>query len=345
MDRVREWLETGRSRPVTVEFDLTNLCDHRCPRCIGFHPERDSSSLELGEARRILNEIRAFGARGLTFTGGGEPLLSPIALEALEHARDLGLDLGFITNGTSLTEASARAILRRCQWVRVSLDAASPEVFRSTHGMDAAAFRRALEGLRLLARIKREEGLSCTVGAGFLTCGESLGDIEAFARLGASAGADYLQFRPLLRRPGETERGFGAEAVLAALRRAAGGSPCRIVHSEHKYRVMASGDFRRPYRKCYGQDFAAVIAADAKMYACCHLRGIARYCIGDLRRESFSEAWDSARRRSVRDSVDFQDCPLLCRCDSFNSILWALRHEGLSAPPEPPPSVEHPNFL
>ncbi|MBI3551063.1 MAG: hypothetical protein HY077_00975, partial [Elusimicrobia bacterium] len=39
-DRVAEWLETGSSKPVTVEMDMTNVCNQACPHCFGFYPER-----------------------------------------------------------------------------------------------------------------------------------------------------------------------------------------------------------------------------------------------------------------------------------------------------------------
>lgn len=346
MDRVRDWLASGRSRPITLEFDLTNLCSHRCPACFGFHPARDAAQIPLEDARRILRQARDFGVRGLTFTGGGEPLMNPAAPQAVEHARSLGFDVGFITNGTALTEETARTLLRCCQWVRVSLDAGGPRAFRLSHGLDERGFERTLAAVRLLARLKREEKHPCTLGLGYLTSGRAGGDLLAFARLGRELGVDYVQFRPLLRRPGEPEPPPPGEDVLAEMRRASelSSGAFRVLHSEHKYRLIRAGDLRRRYRKCYGQHFAAVVAADQKMYACCHLRGLARYRLGDLSRQTFAEVWDSPRRRSVAASVDFKDCPLLCRCDAFNALLWDIKHEGRPAEDDGR-AREHPNFI
>ena len=351
-DRIREWLATGRSRPITVEIDLTNRCNQSCPRCFGFHPKRDAAQMGLEDARRILGQVRDLGARGLTFTGGGDPLVSPIVVPALRFARKLGLDLGFITNAASLTAETGRAILDCCQWVRVSLDAATPEVYKLTHGMDAAAFQRVLDNVRLLVRLKRQGGSGCTVGLGFLTCAESRQDILPFASLGRDLGADYVQYRPLLRRFGEPDLDYSDPGILADMRRALelAGGQFQVVDSEHKYRLIQQGSWRRAYSQCYGQHFAAVVAADGRMYVCCHMRGVAKYCLGDLSSQSLEEIWDSPRRRQMAAAVDFRDCPPLCRCDSFNHILWRMRSEGLKPPsgnsvPGASSRQQHPNFI
>ena len=90
-DRVERWLKTGVSRPVTVELDMTNVCSQKCPHCFGYWPERDQSRLCLEEAKAILGQLKDAGARGVTFTGGGDPLVNPATPAALEHARALGL--------------------------------------------------------------------------------------------------------------------------------------------------------------------------------------------------------------------------------------------------------------
>ncbi len=346
MDRVQEWLATGDSRPVTYELDLTNLCNQDCPHCFGYAPERDQARMHLEEAKRIIREIAGFGGRGLTFTGGGDPLVSPIVLDAVRHARSLGLDIGFITNGQILTEAKARVLLENCQWIRVSIDAATPEVFKLTHGMNEPFFRQVLANVRDLVRLKKETGSACTVGIGFLTSNETKRDIVAFALLGRELGVDYAQYRPLLRRHGRPDVDYSDGEILEEMRRAAQLSTdgYKVLHSEHKYRLIQAGQLERDYKRCYGQNFAAVVSADRKMYVCCHMRGVEKYCLGDLSKRSLPELWNSTERKKVADSVDFRDCPPLCRCDSFNTILWDIKENGRPAEGSDSPR-QHPNFI
>jgi hypothetical protein len=98
--------------------------------------------------------------------------------------------------------------------------------------------------------------------------------------------------------------------------------------------MMKEKNFGRNYGKCYGQQFATVIAADAKMYVCCHMRGYAKYCIGDFKKNSFKEIWCSTKRRKAVENIDFNDCVPLCRDNTFNQILWNIKQPR-----------EHVNFL
>ena len=346
MDRVQEWLATGQSRPITIELDLTNVCNQKCPHCFGYFPERDQARMHLEQAQGILRQIQETGTRGVTFTGGGDPLVSPIILPCVEYAKSVGLDVGFITNGQALNESKSAVLLKNCQWIRVSIDAATPGIFKLTHGMDERALQKVLENVRILVRLKKEMQSVCTVGIGFLTSDETKEDIYGFAALGKELGVDYAQYRPLLRKHGEPEIDYSDGEILSEMRRAFTLSDAhyKVLYSEHKYELIQQGKLERDYKKCYGQHFAGVVSADGKMYVCCHMRGVEKYCIGDLSRQSLKDVWFSEKRQRIAESVDFRDCPPLCRCDSFNTILWKIKEEGLPAEPDQVPR-QHPNFI
>ena len=105
--------------------------------------------------------------------------------------------------------------------------------------------------------------------------------------------------RPLLRRQGEADLDYSDASLLEEMLRAKRDfeTPSyRVLCSEHKYRRIAEGRTARDYRRCYGQHFAMVAAADQRMYVCCHMRGVDKYAVGDLRRQSIAEVCDSAER-------------------------------------------------
>ena len=348
-ERVQEWLDTGMSRPIIFEMDMTNVCNQKCPHCFGFYPERDQAKMDLQKAKEILTQMREVGAKAVTFTGGGDPLVNPHTLPAVEFASDLGLDIGFISNGQALTQVGADIILKRCVWARISIDAATPKIFKLTHGMDANAFEKVLNNVRLLVRRKAVLRSVTTLGVGFLTSNHTKEDIYAFAALGQELGVDYAQYRPLLKRQGEADIDYSNPEILMEITRAQrdlSNESYKVVCSEHKYKEIAKGNMERTYKKCYGQDFASVVAADGKMYVCCHMRGVEKYAIGDLSKNTMSEIWKSRERRRIADSVDFKDCPPLCRCDSFNNILWDLK-EGFKDLDDVPDDGEwsHKNFI
>jgi MoaA/NifB/PqqE/SkfB family radical SAM enzyme len=329
IDRVDAWLKGKNPIPVTVEIDMTNSCNHRCPECSGWYfQDKDCDSLPLDLAIDTIKQIAKVGIRGLIFTGGGDPLCHPGTKNAVRLAHDLGLDIGFITNGSLL--------LKCCKWLRISLDAASSKTFEKIHGMYGDTFDRLLDNLRLLVKMKKEIGSDTTIGTGYLTSKHTKKEMIAASIICKKIGVDYLQFRPLqIHNNGKFEyhRAYGIEKeILKCLKYSKDGY--KVLYSKHKYDMMKEKNFGRNYKKCYGQQFATVIAADAKMYICCHMRGYAKYCIGDLKKNTFLEIWNSARRKKVVENIDFRDCVPLCRDNTFNQILWNIKQPR-----------EHVNFL
>ena len=340
LDRVLEWQQTGFSRPVTYELDMTNTCDSRCSFCFGYrNREENPFSLRIEEVRDMLDQIRGFGGMGVTFTGGGEPLCNRDTFKAVKYAKEIGLDVGFITNGIMLDRRKCAALAEYCTWVRVSLDAGSKKYYRLTHGLDSDTFQKVIENTAMLVEEKKRTGSSVTVGTGFLTFPEITGEMEKFVDISSGIGVDYAQFRPLLKGFNGSELNSdpgGSVSVMDELKNVLKKSRngFRVLYSLSKYEKMEKGCTARKYRECFGHNFATVIAADKKMYLCCHMRGVEKYCIGDLSRDSLKEIWSSRRRAETVAKLDFRDCPLLCRCDGINEVLWDITRDK-----------EHCNFL
>ena len=336
LDRVNEWLAGMNPAPITVEFDMTNLCNHKCPECVvNYFRVADNNSLVQKVARNIILQLAKNKIRGLIFTGGGEPLCNIYTPEMVELAKNKGLDVGFISNGSLLNEKSARCILRNCTWVRISLDACSPDSFKKTHGMNSAEFYNVLDKIALLVKVKKQIKSSCTVGIGFLTCGWMTFDMLKATVLSKKLKVDYLQFRPMQIHHGGKFNYHWAD-VHNQIKQCIeySGKKFQVLYSKHKYDMARDEKYGRYYKKCYGQQFATVISASAKMYICCHTRGYEKYCIGDLKKKNFKDIWNSRRRKDVVERIDFRDCIPLCRDNTFNQILWNIKQPR-----------EHPNFL
>jgi MoaA/NifB/PqqE/SkfB family radical SAM enzyme len=335
-DRVNAWLKGENPAPITVELDMTNLCNHRCPECSGWYfQNRNSDSLSFNLATDIIRQLAKAEVRGLIFTGGGEPLCHPNIKEVVQLAYNSGLDTGFITNGSLINEEIARILLDCCTWLRVSLDAASAETFERTHGMDGNAFKKVVDNIALLTKMKSKLKSKTTIGVGYLTCDYAKNEMYDMATLCKKLGVDYLQFRPLqIHNNGKFEyhRSDIKKEIFRCLKQS--NTNYKVLYSKHKYDMMKEKNYGRNYHKCYGQQFATVIAADAHVYVCCHMRGYDKYCLGDLEKNTFEEIWDSLKRKKVIENIDFHDCVPLCRDNTFNQILWNIKQPR-----------EHVNFL
>jgi len=184
---------------------------------------------------------------------------------------------------------------------------------------------------------KKGYGLKQLLEQVFLTFDKVSDVMENFVIISKDCGVDYAQFRPLLKNFYAKELDFvkNKDLVLKIdeLKKYST-TTFNVVSSEHKYNKIFNGNVSRKYKKCYGHNFATVVTADKKMYLCCHTRGIEKYCIGDLSKNTIEEIWFSEQRKLVAEKINFSDCPLLCRCDNINETLWFLKQKG-----------EHDNFL
>ena len=268
------------------------------------------------------------GAKAFTFTGGGEPLVNPDTIPALIEAKKRWLqgDFGFITNGLVLDNSSMMAILKNCVWVRISLDASDAEMYKETHGMPEKSFERVLRNIDKLVNLKKEMKSKCTIGVGYLTRTSTLRGMESFTETMKGLGVDYVQFRPFHGDSTQITEQFQKCQDFAT-------SSFSVLCSSHKYEKIAQG-WARPYDVCYGHSFAGVIGADAEVYLCCHMRGMSEFSFGNLREQSLEEIWNSDKRKKVIQSIDLTKCPPMCRCDTFNELLWEIRKPQ-----------EHVNFL
>lgn len=327
LDVVSDWIKGGNPSPITVELDMTNVCNHECPECVvDYYQKNDRNSFSLGEAKAIVDQLVEAKIGGLIFTGGGEPLCNIHTVDVVRYAKKIGLDVAFITNCSLMNEEKANALVSSCVWVRVSLDAATPETFKSSHGKNHAEFNKVINGIKILVEVKKKHKADCTIGVGFLTSDETVSEMEQAAILCKNLGVDYLQYRPMqIHHGGEfhyhwTDISNALEKCLLH-----SDDDYKVLFSQHKYEMMCRKDYGRSYKKCYGHQFATVITASGDMYLCCHMRGYDKYRLGNIKKETFKEIWNSERRRKAYESIDFKDCIPLCRCNTFNQILWDLK--------------------
>lgn len=342
LDRLADWQQGRWPSPVTVELNLTNVCNHRCPGCsFSYLDHAAGESMPMPLAVSLLQQLARCGVRAVTFSGGGEPLVYGVrrVLELMRLTRDLGMDVALITNGQKLTSDE---FLTLCTWLRVSLDAYDARTFETSHGGTPDQWRQVTANLRRIAsaaRRRRQDGLSCaTVGAGFLTTLES--DWYEAARFAATIyGLDYIQFRPLVENHVQDQSLCGGMAgplpqasvdrmfdAYGEVRQAFERDDFRVLLSADKYHALCQPGFGRTYTRCHGSFLQATIGADCRLYICCHGQGRDEFCLGDLREQKFSQAWNSTRARQVRQSINPQlHCTPCCRLHPQNVVLEKIR--------------------
>lgn len=140
--------------PVLSEIAPTYRCNLSCRFCYancGCRSAPDSDEMSTKEAERILKKIRCDAqVPSVSFTGG-EPTLRPDLVRLVEEARNIGLRINLITNGTLITEKLAGDLAAAgLTSAQVSIEGPDPERHDALTGVTGSFHKtwRGIEALR-----------------------------------------------------------------------------------------------------------------------------------------------------------------------------------------------------
>jgi len=149
------------NRPIVV-WNTTRSCNLRCVHCyIDAQAKKDKDELSTEQARAMIDDLAAFGAPVLLFSGG-EPFMRNDLFELGKYARSKGLRTVISTNGTLITKDAAEKIKDAgFSYVGISLDGleATNDKFRKESG----AFQKTLQGIRNCLSSGVRAGLRFTI--------------------------------------------------------------------------------------------------------------------------------------------------------------------------------------
>ncbi|HII15535.1 MAG TPA: radical SAM protein [Nanoarchaeota archaeon] len=92
----------------TLYWEITGACNQSCKHCHLGGPS-EYSQISREEALSRIDEFYENGIETLLLTGG-EPLLNPQVYGMIKHARDYGIDVALLTNGTLIDKRRAELL-------------------------------------------------------------------------------------------------------------------------------------------------------------------------------------------------------------------------------------------
>ncbi|MGQ9653112.1 MAG: radical SAM protein [Thermodesulfobacteriota bacterium] len=325
MDRLQAMREGRIVPPVTVELDPTNLCNHHCIWCLDQRfRESCHDTLPWETVRRLIEELAQIGVKGVVVKGSGEPTLVPYFSKLFYAIRSAGLKSALTTNGGLLSGDKAKAVAECCDWVRVSVDAATAETHQRIHRPTRAReFRRVIGNIGTLVEMRERVASRLVIGYKFSADEHNLHEIVDAAILAREIGADNISIRAVdLACHGFQDKAFQAaqREIVARMEEAKGlNSP--------GFTVIVGGVRRpAPIRSCRASDLIGVVSANGHLYACCDLKGDDSYDMGDITQGGFEQVWQGPKRMEVRRRVQALRCRSRCslKYDGYNQILERL---------------------
>jgi radical SAM protein with 4Fe4S-binding SPASM domain len=296
-------------------------------------PLRD---LQTDEFRHLVDQTP--GLRRAVLHGVGEPLLNrdlPAMIAYLKDRTDPPLVL-FNSNAILLTPERQDALLgTSLDELRISTDAAHPELYAQTRGVDA--FDQMTGNVAAFARRIRQAGYGPQLSFWFTAMHENLADLPSLVRLAHRLGVGqvYVQRlvyygqglavreQSLFRAIQATEESLLAEAEALARElgitfRASGATTPRAS-------LLGPDGNRQPWSQCQRPSSLMYITANGNVLPCCFspftARDYPRLLLGNAFETPLIEIWNGAAYRQFRKTLRTDTPPESCdRCGA----CWSL---------------------
>jgi len=317
-ERVAKLKFGGRPFPVTVEIDLTNRCNHRCSFCFyAEHISTDTSTIETATALQVLSDLKDCGAKGVSFTGGGEPMIHKDFTVILEHASKLGLDCGLITNGSAITPKNVEILAKNLTWIRVSAAGGDLHSYERVQGINH--FDKVMKNVGLLHYAKQALNSKINIGIRMLVTPENIQSVHNLAHILAPIGINYLQVAPdqftkddgAFWNSDETQNAFKEAANTLAT------SDTKLLTSGY---VWYQDQLDKP-QGCYAHFFQIAILAEGHVAFCKNARGADKFYLGNINEKPIKEIWDDVKNLDLESWVKPSNCGLYCKHIQMNLAL------------------------
>ncbi len=330
LDRLASWQAGSKPAPVTVEWDLTNVCSLACQFCHMAHTHvagplagkvaRPAAYGDTGRmadpvlVERGIGEMAASGVEAIVWSGGGEPTLHPAFGSVVKHAATYGLQQGLYTLGGHLTDTLVRQIAPALSWAVVSLDAPDATAYATEKGVQPSRFSDACEGILRLV----DHGAP-VVGVSYLLSAHNWRRVPEMVALSRALGASYTTLRPAIQTsaacPSQCDEDRSWVTHALPLLKSLTSEPDVEVDPD---RFADYRDWQgHGYSACHGITLLTMVTPDGRVWVCPNRRGVEGSDLGDLREDSFAAIW--ARHPGVW--TDFRDCRVMCRLHLVNQTL------------------------
>ncbi|MFH1616605.1 MAG: radical SAM protein [Planctomycetota bacterium] len=325
-DKIARYQAKETAFPVSVDLSPSNFCNHGCVWCVySKFLEKSKEILNKDVLLQLIADLKTIGARGINFTGGGEPLTNKFTVDAMEKAHDLGIDVGLITNGALLNRDSIGRLKRICKYIRISLDAGAPGTYSRLHGVDMNEFKKVLSSIELLG--KTDVTNECAVGVQLLQVAENRKETSSIVQRLKDFRIDFVEIRPAIDIDNTINEVTEINEADIDHLEGFGGEHFKVMVRHERFK-MCSG-YGKDYNKCISPHFIAAFGADGNVYTCCEFLGSKNYILGNFVNESLEDIFQFNRMEKKLGELNLSKCPKYCKTELINQAfnrLCNIRH-------------------
>lgn len=344
-----------RVAPITVDLALTQACSFRCEYCYSQHfqkrPDAKAWSWEMiSETFKTFSDI---GVKAVSLVSDGESTCNPFWIEAIELAKNLGLDVALGTNGYLVDDEALRRILPCLTYLRFNVTGAMSKRYCQIHGVKSDVYEQVLDNIRTATALNRLHGYECTIGMQAVFLPQYVDQLFPLCGLAKGLDVHYL----VIKHCSDDEKGSlgvkydGYDLVIPQLEAAEKFSD-ELFKVVVKWRKIQAGT-QRSYTRCLAPPLQLQISGSGLVAPCgMFFHGkYHRYHIGNLHNADFRTIWESPQYWSVLEHLGScrsnaqKACGCLCLQDAGNIYLDSIWDDErpLKKPEGDPP--RHLNFV
>ena len=301
----------------------TYACNHRCIGCDYSDLNRDRKSLTPAELEHVIDEVLGLGVSSVEFCGGGEPTLHPALNRAIDRLVENRVAFGLLTNGTNLTDELNERLVSHASYCRVSVEAASREVFerykRPAGGR--TGFDAVLRGIERLVTARRARlGRSALqISYKYSVDLNNYEDVSKAVGLAEALGADSIQFKCIRNVPSEIKD----EKLIASLRD--GLAEAQRLHPRLSVIEHLEKSYLRKCR-CWLSPLQLTIDAYGDVFICCYYRHRReKHRLGNVLERALADIWYSQEHWEKIQQIGLEECNRYdCRFHFYNELMHEL---------------------
>ena len=275
------YLKAAPPAPKSVKIEVSPRCNYRCGFCaLRTREVQPKWDMDFGLFKRITREMRDAGVEEIGLFYLGESFMNPRLLVDcitwLKH--DVGMPYVFLTSNASMSfpEAVEECMKSGLDSLKWSVNAADEKQFEKIMGVSRKLFRRALKNIQAAWEVRELGGHKTGLYASSIRYdGKQQEKMEKLLAESVRPWVDQHYWLPLY-----SMGAFATQREEQLGYRPTAGNQGRI------------GALREPL-PCWSAFTEGHVTAEGKLSACC-FDATANWTMGDLNRQPFMEAWNSA---------------------------------------------------
>lgn len=331
-EAVARWLKGNDIYPIEIEISPSGTCNHRCTFCaldyVGYHP----NFLDKNVILKNIEMIKTKGLKSVICSGEGEPLLNKDLPDIVNGIKSYGIDVAMSSNGVLFREDVIKECLAAFTWIRFSVASLEEKSYNKIQRGKAGDLEKVKINLEDAVRIKKDKGLTTTLGVQCLLLPENMMQLPDMAKQLRNIGIDYLTIKPYSQHLHSNNQFQIDYREMMELEQEIKRYETNNFSIYFRINAMKKMNHKKSYTQCYGLPFMTYIDAKGNIWPCCAHIGVEDFCYGNIYEETFSEIWEGERKRKVIEKLNGLDinkvCREACRLDEINHYLYELKNQG-----------------